>query len=146
MDSWLTLEEYLAMQQAIGPPTRFRILRTLVANDELSGADLKAAVDVESHNFHYHLGELVDVGLVDKRHRRTADSQGLYTYYRPTAMGRGILEHGVEEFMRPEREFNDAYPGHPPQSGGGRVLTAVRILGFAVRDLFLRAELALATV
>ncbi|KOX95324.1 winged helix-turn-helix domain-containing protein [Halorubrum tropicale] len=108
-DSGLTLEEYLAMQQAIGHPTRFRILRTLVANDELSAADLKAAVDVESHNFHYHLDELVGVGLIDKRQRRTADSQGFYTYYRPTAMGRGILEHGVEELMRREQEFNDAY-------------------------------------
>ncbi|SFL45952.1 Helix-turn-helix domain-containing protein [Halogranum rubrum] len=108
-ESGLTLEEYLAMQQAIGHPTRFRILRTLVANDELSAAELKSAVDVEPHNFHYHLDELVDVGLVDKRQRRTADSQGFYTYYRPTAMGRGILKHGVEELMRREREFDDAY-------------------------------------
>jgi len=108
-ESGLTLEEYLAMQRAIGHPTRFRILRTLAANDELSAAELRAAVDVESHNFHYHLDELVDVGLVDKRQRRTADSQGFYTYYRPTGMGRGILEHGVEELMRREREFNDAY-------------------------------------
>jgi DNA-binding transcriptional ArsR family regulator len=108
-DSGLTLEEYLAMQQAIGHPTRFRILRTLTANDELSATDLKSAVDVEPHNFHYHLDELVDVGLVDKRQRRTADSQGFYTYYRPTAMGRGILEYGVEELMRREREFNEAY-------------------------------------
>jgi len=108
-ESGLTLEEYLAMQQAIGHPTRFRILRTLVANDELSATDLKTAVDVESHNFRYHLDELVDVGLVDKRQRRTADSQGFYTYYRPTAMGRGILEHGVEELMRREREFDDTY-------------------------------------
>ena len=108
-DSGLTLEEYLAMQQAISHLTRFRILRTLVANDELSAADLKAAVDVESPNFHYHLDELVDVGLVNKRQRRTADSQGFYTYYRPTAMGRGILEHGVEELMRREHEFNEAY-------------------------------------
>ena len=108
-DSGLTLEEYLSMQQAISHMTRFRILRTLVANDELSAADLKTAVDVESHNFHYHLNELVNVGLVDKRQRRTADSQGFYTYYRPTAMGRGILEHGVEELMQREREFNEAY-------------------------------------
>lgn len=108
-ESGLTLEEYLAMQQSIGHPTRFRILRTLVANDELSASDLKTAVDVESHNFHYHLDELVDVGLIDKRQRRTADSQGFYTYYRPTGMGRGILEHGVEELMRREREFNDVY-------------------------------------
>ncbi|WP_266080019.1 winged helix-turn-helix domain-containing protein [Haladaptatus caseinilyticus] len=108
-ESGLTLEEYLAMQQAIGHPTRFRILRTLVANEELSASDLKTAVDVESHNFHYHLEELVDVGLVDKRQRRTADSQGFYTYYRTTGMGRGILEHGVEELMRREQEFNDVY-------------------------------------
>ena len=108
-ESGLTLAEYLAMQQAIGHPTRFRILRTLVANDEVSATDLKAAVDVESHNFHYHLDELVDVGLVDKRQRRTADSRGFYTYYRPTAMGRDILNHGVEELMRREREFDDAY-------------------------------------
>jgi len=97
------------MQRAIGHPTRFRILRTLVANDDLSASDLGAAVDVESHNFHYHLDELVDVGLVDRRQRRTADSQGFFTYYRPTAMGRGILEHGVEELMGREREFDDAY-------------------------------------
>ena len=107
--SGLTLEEYLAMQRAIGHRTRFRILRTLVANDELSASELKHAVDVEPHNFHYHLDELVDVGLVDKRQRRTPNSQGFYRYYRPTAMGRGILEHGVEELMRREREFNDAY-------------------------------------
>jgi DNA-binding MarR family transcriptional regulator len=107
--SGLTLAEYLAMQRAIGHPSRFRILRTLVANDELSAADLKAAVDIESHNVHYHLDELVDVGLVDKRQRRTADSQGFYTYYRPTAMGHDILEHGVEELMRRERDFDDTY-------------------------------------
>lgn len=108
-DSGLTLEEYLAMQQAIGHPTRYHVLRTLVANDELSASALKSALEVKSHNFHYHVDELVDVGLVDKRQRRTADSQGFYTYYRPTAMGRTILDQGVDELMRREHEFNDAY-------------------------------------
>lgn len=108
-DSGLTLDEYLAMQRAIGHPTRYHILRTLVANTELSASKLKEAVDVESHNFHYHLDELVDVGLVDRRQRRTPDSQGFYTYYRPTGMGRAILNHGVEELMRRELEFNDVY-------------------------------------
>jgi DNA-binding transcriptional ArsR family regulator len=108
-ESGLTLEEYLAMQQAIGHRTRFRILRVLIANDELSAADLNGLVDADSPNFHYHLGELVDVGLVEKRQRRTADSRGFYTYYRPTGMGRGILKHGVEELMRREREFDNAY-------------------------------------
>lgn len=108
-DSGLTLDEYLAMQRAIGHPTRYHILRTLVANTELSASELKGAIDVESHNFHYHLDELVDIGLVDKRQRRTPDSHGFYTYYRPTAMGRVILDHGVEELMRREHEFNDVY-------------------------------------
>ncbi len=108
-ESGLTLEEYLAMQQAIGHSTRFRILRALVANEELSATELKETLDVESHNYHYHLDVLVDVGLVDKRQRRTADSQGFYTYYRPTAMGRDILEYGVEELMQREREFDDIY-------------------------------------
>jgi ArsR family transcriptional regulator len=108
-DSALTLEEYLAMQRAIGHPTRFQILRTLVANDELSASELTETVDAEANTVHYHLDELVDVGLVDRRKRRTADSQGFYTYYRPTGMGRAILEHGVEELMRREREFDEAY-------------------------------------
>lgn len=48
-DSGLTLEEYLAMQQAIGHPTRYHILRTLVANEELSASELADALAVDSH-------------------------------------------------------------------------------------------------
>ena len=85
------------------------LLKQRASSLHVSATDIKAAVDVESHNFHYHLDELVDVGLVDKRQRRTVDSRGFYTYYRPTAMGRDILNHGVEELIRREREFDDAY-------------------------------------
>lgn len=108
-DSGLTLDEYLAMQRAIGHSTRYHILRALVANTELSASERKTAVDVEPHNFYYHLDELVDVGPMDKRHRRTPDSQGFYTYYRPTRMGQAILDHGVEELLRRDQEFNNAY-------------------------------------
>jgi hypothetical protein len=76
-ESGLTLEEYLAMQQATGHPTRFRILRMPVVNEELSAADLKAAVDVESHNFYYHLDERIDIGLVD--------NSGNTLYWQPTS-------------------------------------------------------------
>jgi len=91
--SGLTLEEYLAMQRAIGHPTRFRILRTLVANDELSATHLKSAVDVG----------LVEATAADRRqpgvlHVLPADSDGC-----------GILEHGVEELMGREREFDGVY-------------------------------------
>lgn len=113
-ESGLTLEEYLAMQRAIGHPTRYRIVRTLLAREEVSASELGDAVEAKPHNFHYHLDELVDVGLADKRQRRTPDSRGFYTYYRPTAMGRAILEHGVEELMRREREFDETYESTTP--------------------------------
>jgi hypothetical protein len=50
----------------------------------------------------------LDVGLLDKRQRRTADSNGFFTNYPPTSMGRGMLEHSVLELLRREREVNDA--------------------------------------
>jgi hypothetical protein len=40
-DSGLTLEEYLPTQRTIRHPTRFRLLRTLAENDELSASELK---------------------------------------------------------------------------------------------------------
>jgi hypothetical protein len=49
------------------------------------------------------------VSALRRVYDRTADSRGFYTYYRPIAMGRDILNHGVEELMRREREFDDAY-------------------------------------
>lgn len=108
-ESSLTLAEYLEMQKAIANPTRYRILRTLTLNGELSPSEIRGVVDVASDTLSYHLGELVDVGLVQKRKRRTPDSRGLYTYYKPTSMGTDILEYGVHELMRQEHEFNDTY-------------------------------------
>lgn len=107
--SVLTLEEYLAMQRAIGNETRFRILHALKSNGDTSASELEAELGVEANNLHYHLDKLVDVGLVENRKRKTADSRGLYSYYRATSLGEGILEHGVEELMRREWEFLDEY-------------------------------------
>lgn len=108
-DSVLTLEEYLAMQRAIGNEVRFRILRTLKHNGDLSANELKTTLDLEGNTLHYHLDELIDVGLVQNRKRKEPDAAGLYSYYRATALGEGILEHGVEELMRREHEFLDHY-------------------------------------
>lgn len=36
-------------------------------------------------------------------------SQGFSVYYRSKAMGNGILEDGLEEVMRREQRFDDAY-------------------------------------
>jgi len=107
--SLLSLEEYLEMQQAIGNETRFRILNLLVDEGAHSAKELQEALDVESNTLHYHLDELVDVGLVENRKRKEPSSDGLYSYYQATSLGTGILEHGVRELMREEWDLLDAY-------------------------------------
>lgn len=107
--SLLSLEEYLDMQQAIGNETRFRILDLLVDEGAHSAKELQNGLDIESNTLHYHLDALVDVGLVENRKRKEPSSDGLYSYYRATSIGEGILEHGVRELMREEWELLDAY-------------------------------------
>lgn len=107
--SLLTLEEYLDMQRAIGNETRFRILNHLVNEGSQSATELRTTLDLESNTLHYHLDALVDVGLIENRKRKEPTSDGLYSYYQATSLGRGILEHGVRELMREEWELLDAY-------------------------------------
>jgi len=107
--SLLSLEEYLDMQRAIGNETRFRVLDLLVDEGAHSAKELRTALDIESNTLHYHLDALVDVGLVENRKRTEPSSDGLYSYYRATSLGEGILEHGVRELMREEWDLLDAY-------------------------------------
>ncbi|MDF9746704.1 winged helix-turn-helix domain-containing protein [Natrinema salsiterrestre] len=107
--SVLSLDEYLEMQAAIGNRTRFEIVYRLSRTDELTPTELDSVMDVDDSTLHYHLSKLRDVGLVEKRVRTERDSEGLYTYYRATILGEVILEHGVEELLRREWDFSDAY-------------------------------------
>ncbi|MGB9958310.1 ArsR/SmtB family transcription factor [Haloferax prahovense] len=107
--SVLTLDEYLDMQAAIGDRTRFTLLYRLVHFGERSPKALGEALGVQANTLHYHLSKLVDAGLVEKRKRTTADDEGLFSYYRATSLGSDILEHGVEELIRRERDYRDAY-------------------------------------
>ncbi|QSX01176.1 helix-turn-helix domain-containing protein [Haloterrigena alkaliphila] len=107
--SVLSLEEYLDMQAAIANRTRFEIVYRLSHADELTPTELDAVMDVDDSTLHYHLNELRDVGLVEKRVRTERDRDGLYTYYRSTVLGDVILEHGLEELIRRERDFREAY-------------------------------------
>ncbi|WP_222919025.1 winged helix-turn-helix domain-containing protein [Natrinema sp. SYSU A 869] len=107
--SVLSLEEYLEMQAAIGNRTRFEILYRLSHTDELTPTELDSVLDVDDSTLHYHLGKLRDVGLVEKRVQTDRDSEGLYAYYRATILGDVLLEHGVEELLRRERDFSEAY-------------------------------------
>lgn len=107
--SILSLEEYLAMQRSIGNETRFRVLNALVDVGSQSASELRDRLEIESNVLHYHLDELVDVGLVENRKRKEPDSDGLYSYYRATSLGEGILEHGVRELMRREWDALEEY-------------------------------------
>ncbi|WP_254280118.1 ArsR/SmtB family transcription factor [Haloarcula marina] len=108
-ESVLTFEEYMAMQRAVGNETRFRILYRLKRDGSMSAKELREALDLPGNTLHHHLDTLVDVGLVENRKRKTPDSEGLYSYYRATALGEGLLDHGVEELIRREQVFADAY-------------------------------------
>jgi len=107
--SVLSLDEYLAMQRAIGDRTRFEIVYHLVHSGDMSPTELNEGLDIDDSTLHYHLNELVDVGLVEKRKRTEPTSDGLYSYYRATALAVAILEHGVEELLRREWDFRTAY-------------------------------------
>lgn len=107
--SLLSLEEYLEMQRAVGNETRFRILDLLVAAGSHSATELQSALDIESNTLHYHLDVLVDVGLVENRKRKEPSSDGLYSYYRATSLGEGILDRGVRELMREEWDLLETY-------------------------------------
>lgn len=102
--SILPLEVYLEMQRAIGNEHRFRILNTLVEAGSMSATELRESLEVRGNTLHYHLEELIDVGLVENRKRREPDARGLYSYYRASAMGEAILEHGIRELLRREWE------------------------------------------
>lgn len=107
--SVLTLDDYLDMQAAIGDKTRFGVVYTLVHRGQQSPAQLEERLDVSEGHLHNHLNRLLDVGLVEKRKRVERDGDGLVTHYAATSMGEGILEHGVEELIRRERAYLDAY-------------------------------------
>jgi len=108
-DSVLSLDEYLDMHAAVGHRTRYEILYRLVHGGELSPKELEAAIDIDDSTLHYHLNELVDVGLVEKRQRTERGQDGLYTYYRATVFGEVTLTDGVDELIRGEREFEAMY-------------------------------------
>lgn len=108
-ESVLSLDDYLEMQAAVGDRTRFEIVYRLAHSGDLTPTELDEMMDIDDSTLHYHLNKLRDVGLVEKRVRTERDSDGLYAYYRATVLGEVILEHGVEELLRREWDFSEAY-------------------------------------
>ena len=107
--SLLSLEQYLAMQRAIGNETRFRIVNFLTEEGAKSAKELQEGLDLPSNTLHYHLDALVDVGLVENRKEKEPGTDGLYSYYQVTSLGEGILEKGIRELMREEWDLLEAY-------------------------------------
>ncbi|EMA40260.1 MarR family transcriptional regulator [Halococcus morrhuae DSM 1307] len=108
-DSVLSLEEYLAMQRAIGEKTRYRVLSELLAESELSATELAETLEIPSNRLHYHLDKLETVGLIANRKRKERGADGLYSYYAATALGEAIMTHGVAELLAEERELLERY-------------------------------------
>lgn len=108
-DSVLSLEEYLDMHAAVGHRTRYEILYRLVHGGEMSPTELEEAIEIDDSTLHYHLNELVSVGLVEKRQRTDRGREGFSTYYRATVFGEVTLTDGVDELIRGEQEFESMY-------------------------------------
>jgi len=104
-----SLDEYLDMHAAVGHRTRYEIVYRLVHGGEMSPTELEDAISIDDSTLHYHLNELVDVGLVEKRQRTERGQDGLYTYYRATVFGEVTLTDGVDELIRGEQAFEDMY-------------------------------------
>ena len=108
-ESVLGLDEYLAMHAAVGHRTRYEILYRLVHSGEMSPTELDDALEIDDSTLHYHLNELVDVGLVEKRKRTERGQDGLYSYYRATVFGDVTLTDGVDALISGERAFEGMY-------------------------------------
>ncbi|WP_424017704.1 ArsR/SmtB family transcription factor [Halorientalis pallida] len=108
-DSVRSLDEYLDMHAAVGNRTRYEILYRLVHGGEMSPTELADAIDIDDSTLHYHLNELLESGLVEKRQRTERGQDGLYTYYRATVFGEVTLTDGVDELIRGEQAFDEMY-------------------------------------
>jgi predicted ArsR family transcriptional regulator len=108
-ESVLTLEEYLAMQRAVGQETRYRALAELLREGESSASELADRLDEPSNRLHYHLDELQSAGLIDNRKRTERGAEGLYSYYEATALGEAVMTHGVAELIPEERNLLERY-------------------------------------
>ena len=75
----------------------------------MSATELADILEIPSNRLHYHLDKLESVGLVANRKRKERGADGLYSYYTATALGGGIMTHGVGELLAEERELLERY-------------------------------------
>ena len=107
-DSWLELDDYLAMLRALGNRTQFTIVVKLAEGNQTE-EELAESLPASRETIAESLSELVDAGLVKKRARN--DESGLHRYYRCTIFGEVLLQNGIQELFNREWEMRDAYDG-----------------------------------
>ncbi|MEP5937634.1 MAG: MarR family EPS-associated transcriptional regulator [Erythrobacter sp.] len=67
-------------QNTLKEDTRFRVLRLLEANPNLSQRELAGAVGISTGSAHYLLSALIERGLVELGNFRAADDKRRYAY------------------------------------------------------------------
>jgi DNA-binding HxlR family transcriptional regulator len=99
-ESVLSLGKYLDMHAAVGHRSRYEILYRLVHSGAMSPKKLETTTEIVDSTLHYHLNNLIDVGLFEKRQRTERGRDGLYTYYRTTVLGEVTLTEGPRIYTR----------------------------------------------
>lgn len=105
----LSLDEYLEMYAAVGHRTRYEIIHRLVHGGQQTASELRKAIEVDDSTLYYHLNELDDVGLIEKRCRTDRGQNALETYYQATIFGNAVLTSGVNELICGEQDFEAIY-------------------------------------
>lgn len=93
------------LRNSIREDTRFRILRLVSENPNLSQRELADAVGISAGSAHYVLNSLVEAGLVKFGNFKSAENRRRYVYVltrdglaERTAMAQRLLLRKVEEF------------------------------------------------
>ncbi len=108
-ESVLELEDYLAMQAALADETQFRLLYALTDEGRADSSELAELLDVGEDRVQSSLEELVAVGLAQNWIRNEPETDGVYSYYRPSSLGEGLLEDGIGELLDGEWDALDRY-------------------------------------
>jgi len=108
-ESVLELEDYLAMQTALADETQFRLLYALTEEGSADSSELAELLDVDEDCVQSSLGELVAVGLAQNWIRNEPDTDGVYSSYRASSLGEGLLEDGIGELLDGEWDARDRY-------------------------------------
>jgi predicted transcriptional regulator len=108
-ESVLELEHYLDMQAALADETQFRLLYELTDEGSADSSELAELLDVDEDRVQSGLEELVAVGLAQNWIRNEPETDGVYSYYRASSLGEGLLEDGIGELLDGEWDALDRY-------------------------------------